>query len=169
MICSRGRADWCGRRRGGAGAGREEKEGASRAASHGSWRPCSWPGRCHPRGGGVARRRPAKRLLRDLSRPCPGGSGEGAAAASPAAEMGSLREEDEESRPARPPAGLQPAVGVSAALEGTPEAAAPIRGRGVAAGAQRTCKQRLPPASFSCRPSPADRLILRKFSRFTGG
>lgn len=157
MICSRGRADWCGRRRGGAGAGREEKEGASRAASHGSRRPCSWPGRCHPRGGGVARPCPGPELLRELSRPCPRIAG--------GPEMGSLREEeDEESRPERHPAGLEPAVGVSAAVEVTPEGSAlTLRGGGsdpAAVGeAQRTCEQRLPPANFSSRLSPAPQLI----------
>lgn len=78
--------------------------------------------------------------------------------------MGSLREdEDEESRPERNSARLEPAVSVSPALEVTPEASAlTLRGGGSepAAEAQRTCGQRLPPAGFSCRLSPAPRLLL---------
>lgn len=84
--------------------------------------------------------------------------------------MGSLREEeeeDEESRPERYPAGLEPEVtaeGSARTLRGGGSDPAAV---GAVAEAQRTCEQRLPPASFSSRLSPAHRLILRKFIRVT--
>lgn len=48
--------------RSGRGSREEEEEevGASRAVSNGKRRPCRCPGRCHPRGGGVARRQPVR-------------------------------------------------------------------------------------------------------------
>lgn len=79
--------------------------------------------------------------------------------------MESLREEDEESRPERHPAGLEPAVGVSAALEVIPEGSAlTLRGRGShpaavgAAGRPRFSA----PASRACRrpASPPDSVRL---------
>lgn len=82
--------------------------------------------------------------------------------------MGSVREdEDEESRPEQYPAGLKPALGVSASVEVNPEGSAlTLRGGGsdpaavgAAAEAQRTCEQRLPPANFSSPLSPAPQLI----------
>lgn len=72
--------------------------------------------------------------------------------------MGSLREEededDEESRPERRPAGLEPAVGVSAALEMTPEssALAPRGGGSQPAALGAAGRPRLSaPASSACR------------------
>lgn len=82
------------------------------------------------------------------------------------AEMGSLREEDdEESRSERRSAGLEPAVGVSAALEVTPEGSAlTLRGGGSrpaavgAAGRPRLSA----PASSACRwpASPGSHRLL---------